>query len=102
MTPYIKKIAEKREGKIRIYLQFQRLSIRRWPMGDYRALDGPWSPFNVTTCLVLKRYGIFPFLVVQNAETRKKSPLDFSTVQICCDRTVQIVSGYRESGFRDI
>jgi hypothetical protein len=28
--------------------------------------------------------------------------LDFSTVQICSDRTVQILSGYRESGFRDV
>jgi hypothetical protein len=68
---YIKKIAEKIEGKFRIYLRSQK---RRFADGRLELIGlefGPWFPFNVTTRLVLKRYGLFPFLVVQNAETRK-------------------------------
>jgi hypothetical protein len=70
-------------------------------MGAYRALDGPWSPCNVTTRFNTKALRDFPILCLAKCRNANNRLWTFQRSRSADDRTVQIVPGYRESGFRD-
>jgi len=68
------------------------LSGLNWPFG----LLAMWP-----RAFLLKRYGLFPFLWITNRRNAKNRPSTFQRSRSCNDHMVQIVSGYRESRFRE-
>jgi hypothetical protein len=72
LTPFLKKIARKKRGKNSYLRLIGEMSMFRWPIGAYQALDGPWSPFNVTTRFNAKALRTFPVSLSCKMPKREK------------------------------